>query len=153
VDGRSLPALWRRRAWLRAGVASGLVLAGLPARACEFFSSTLRVTHPWTRATPDGVDSCLVCMVFDEVREDERLIGIRTDIAAGAEMAGADARPGVHFAIPKGRVSALSESGTCIRLLGLNMPMEVARVYPIDLIFERGGVLRADLSVDYARFR
>ena len=145
----------RRRTLLRAGLASGLVLAGLPARACEFFSANLRVKHPWTRATPEGADSCVVCMVFDEVQEDDRLIGIQTPIAAGAEMAGGlGARPGViDFAIPRGQVSALSEAGTHIRLVGLALPMEAARVYPIQLVFERGGALRADLSVDYARFR
>lgn len=142
-----------RRTWLRAGLASGLVLAGLPTRACEFFSSNLRVTHPWTRATPEGADSCLVSMVIDEVREDDRLIGIEAAFARGAEMAGVLAQPGIDFALPKGRVSTLNEAGTCIRLLGLAMPMEVARAYPIQLIFERGGALRADLSVDYARFR
>jgi len=144
----------RRRTLLRAGLASGLVLAGLPTRACEFFSTNLRVKHPWTRATPEGADSCVVCMVFDEVQEDDRLIGIQTAIAASAEMAGPGARPGViDFPIPRGQVSALSEAGTHIRLVGLALPMEAARVYSIQLVFERGGALRADLSVDYARFR
>ena len=144
----------QRRTLLRAGLASGLVLAGLPTRACEFFSTNLRVKHPWTRATPEDADSCVVCMVFDEVQEDDRLIGIQTPIATGAELVGPGARPGViDFPIPRGQVSALSEAGTHIRLVGLALPMEAARVYSIQLVFERGGALRADLSVDYARFR
>ena len=143
-----------RRALLRAGLASGLVLAGLPTRACEFFSTNLRVKHPWTRATPEGADSCVVCMLFDEVHEDDRMIGIQTSIASGAEMGGLGARSGViDFPIPRGQVSALSEAGTYIRLVGLALPMDAERVYQIQLLFERGGALRADLSVDYARFR
>ena len=145
--------LLHRRLLLQAGCASGLSLAGVAARACEFSGSTLRVTHPWTRATSDEATTAVVCMKFDEVLQDERLIGIQTPIATGAEMGGLGARDGVGFDIPKGQVSHLSESGSFIRLLGLLQPLEVGRTYPLQLLFEKGGSLRADLSVDYTRFR
>jgi len=145
--------LLHRRLLLQAGCASGLSLAGVAARACEFSGSTLRVTHPWTRATTDEATTAVVCMKFDEVLQDERLIGLETPIAEGAEMGGLLARPGIDFRIPKGRESYLSESGSFVRLLGLVQPLEVGRTYPLRLLFENGGALRADLSVDYTRFR
>ncbi len=145
-----------RRRLLHAGCASALALAGVPVRACEFFSPTLRLTHPWTRATPDDASTAVICMRFDEVQQDDRLLGIQTLFATGAEMGGPDAQPaqpGIDLAVPKGRETVLSEHGTHIRLTGLKQPLELGRTYPIRLLFEVGGVLRAELSVDYARFR
>jgi len=144
---------YTRRHALRAGAAWGLGLAGVRSHACEFFASTLRVTHPWTRATPDGAHNALVCIKFDEVREDERLIGVYTPVAARVELLGPDGavRP-LDFAIPAGRVTLLAERGTRLRLTELTMPLELTRTYPLQLEFARAGALRADLSVDYQRF-
>jgi len=143
-----------RRHALRAGAAFGLGLAGVRAHACEFFASTLRVTHPWTRATPEGAEHAAVCMRFDEVSEDERLIGLRTPVAERVEVLDAEGRPlPLDVAIPAGRVTLLGEhGGPRLRLAGLLMPLELARTYPLQLEFAKAGVLRADLSVDYQRF-
>lgn len=142
-----------RRHALRAGAAFGLGLAGVRAHACEFFASTLRVTHPWTRATPEGADSAWVSMRFDEVSEDERLVGVQTPVATHVELVGADGKPlPLDFAIPAGRVTLLVEHGPRLRLSGLQMPLELTRTYPLQLTFAKAGTLRADLSVDYQRF-
>jgi copper(I)-binding protein len=143
----------QRRQLMQIGLASGLSLAGVRAHACEFFSSTLRVTHPWTRATADGESQAIVCMKFDEVQEDDRLIGLETELASSADLAGLGARADINLAIPQGQETWLSEQGTYVRLLGLLLPLEVGRTYPMRLHFEKGGLLRADLSVDFARFR
>jgi copper(I)-binding protein len=146
----------RRRICLQAALAGGLAWAGMPARACEFFSSNLRVTHPWTRASGDHDNSAIVAMRFDQVEKDDRLIGVETMVASGVEMvrAGVDgAQKGVDFFIPKGQESELSETGTFLRLTGLRMPLDFGRVYPMRLHFETGGILNTDLSVEFARFR
>ncbi len=145
----------RRRLCLQAALAGGLTWAGTPARACEFFSSNLRVTHPWTRASADHDETAIVAMRFDQVERDDRLIGVETMIASGVEtvQAGVDgAKAGVDFFIPRGVESELSENGTFLRLTGLRMPLDVGRVYPMRLLFETGGSLRAELSVDFKRF-
>ncbi len=142
-----------RRRIVQVGLLSGLALPGRSARACEFFGATLRVTHPWTRATADDAQAAVVCMKFDQVTRDDRLIGVETPVAASAEMAGIGARRSVDFAILQGSETQLSESGTYLRLLGLRVPLEVGHAYPLLLHFEVGGPLRTDLTVDYARFR
>lgn len=139
-----------RRAVLHFGAALCASLLAPAARACEFFSPTLRITHPWTRATAEGVKTAIVNMRFDEVSADDRLIGIETPIASGAEMGGTWAGPKVSFAIPKNKTSWLSETGTHVRLTGLKQRLEVGRSYPLKLTFERGGIIDANLEVDYA---
>ena len=143
--------LFVRRDWLRVAFGSGLALLLPAARACEFYATTLRVTHPWTRETAEGETSAIVCMDFDEVLHDDRLIGAESPLAEGAEMAGLGASSVVDFTILKGSAIKLCETGTTLRLLGLKEPLEVGRVYPLRLIFERGGSVMTDLSVDYAR--
>ncbi len=145
-----------RRTCLRSVLATGLAGVGFRAQACEFFSSNLRVTHPWTRASGDDDTSAIVSMRFDQVLQDDRLIGVETSIATGVEMVetGTDGtKAGVDFFIPQGVESALSETGTFLRLTGLRTPLDVGRTYPMRLIFETGSTVRADLSVDFLRFR
>jgi copper(I)-binding protein len=142
----------RRRLLVQSGLALGLGLLGTRAKACEFFASTLRITHPWTRATTDDATTAVVCMRFDQVTQDDRLVGIETPVAGGAELAGAVALPRVDFAIPHGRETQLSEAGTYVRLLQLQQPLDVGRAYPLVLRLERGGIVQATLTVDYGRF-
>ena len=147
-----MPSIPCRRTLLRAGLASVAAL-GLPsARACEFDAPNFKRIHPWTRASLDGADAALVSMVFDQVTAADVLVGVHTALASSAQMGGAGASAAMHFAIPKGRRSALSEAGTHLRLLGLRQPLEVGRAYPMTLIFERAGPLQTLLTMDYARF-
>lgn len=146
----------RRRSVLQAGLAAGLSLTLPAARACEYFSPTLRVTHPWARASAPGASVARVSMKFDDVSQDDRLIGVHTPVASGAELAGPGAEPGaehgLNLAIPSGRETLLSEGGLHLRLTGLQLPLEVGRSYPLKLVFERGGTVNATLNIDYARF-
>ena len=105
-------------------------------------------------------------MRFDEVSRDDRLVQLHTPVAAAAEMggmartssgtagrAGAGAGAGLDFFIPAGQESGLSEGGRFVRLLDLRHPLEVGRSYPLTLVFEQGGTVKATLTVDFARFR
>ncbi len=141
-----------RRSVLHAGLALGASVVVPAARACEYFTSNLRVEHPWTRATAGDATSAVVCMKFDEVTQADRLISVQSPVAAAAEMGGVGAGPAVDFFIPEGQTSSLDEASTYVRLVGLKFPLEVGRSYPLRLGFEKGGAVNATLSVDYARF-
>lgn len=144
-----------RRGLLHASVALPLMALLPAARACEFYSSTLRVTHPWTRATQPGATSAVLCMKFDEVSQADRLIHVASPVAESATMGGADSggqRTGVDFYIPPGQTTLLAEKGRYVLLTGLRHALEVGRSYPLELGFEKGGRFAATLTVDYARF-
>ena len=151
-----------RRDLLRSGLALGAALLLPAARACEFFSPTMRILHPWTRASEPGATTAVVCMRFDEVTRDDRLMQVQTPVAATAEMGGVELTggrigsglaAGLDFLIPAGQQSALAEGGRFVRLLALRHPLEVGRSYPLTLVFEQGGVVNATLTVDFASFR
>jgi copper(I)-binding protein len=138
-----------RRDVLRAGLVLCASLAVPPARACEFITSTLRITHPWTRATAPDATSAVLCTRFDQVTETDRLIGVDTPVASGAELVVDGVGGKVDFLIPQGRETFLSDDGTHIRLLGLEHPLEVGRSYPLTLVFQKAGEVQAQLNVDY----
>jgi copper(I)-binding protein len=139
----------RRRTLLGASLAAGTGLLSPWARACEYFVPTLRIIHPWTRATPAGATSAIVSMQFADVVTDDRLVQVRTPVALGADMGGRVSRDRVDFAIAAGLPSELSETGTYLRLTDLQHPLELGRSYPMTLVFEQGGSVDATLSIDY----
>jgi copper(I)-binding protein len=138
-----------RREVLRAGLVLCASLAVPSARACEFITSTLRVTHPWTRATSANATHAVLCTRFDQVSITDRLIGVQTPVASGAELVVDGVSGKVDFLIPAGRETFLSDDGTHVRLTGLEHPLEVGRSYPLTLVFEKGGEVQAQLNVDY----
>jgi copper(I)-binding protein len=139
-----------RRRLLQAGLALGVSFALPAARGCEFFSNRMRILNPWTRASIDGATSAIICMKFDQVDRDDRLIGVETPVAAGAELVGPDhAVSRVDVPIPRGQLTELGETGTVLRLIGLKHPMEIGREYPLKLIFAQAGIVDADLDVFY----
>lgn len=146
-----MPPDFTRRQALHAGLAlAGALWLPQARAACEFYSARLRILQPWTRATgPD--DFAIVCMRFEEVTAADRLIGVETPVAAGAQIGGLAARSTVDFAIPAGVDTELDEAGSFVRLTGLHHPLELGRTYPLKLVFEHGGTVSADLDVPYER--
>jgi copper(I)-binding protein len=142
-----------RRTLLRAGLATGVAMLLPPARACEFFTGTLRVTHPWTRATSADATTAVLCMRIDEVDQADRLVGARTPVALGAEMGGSGVGRAVDVPIAQGSVVELFEEGVHLRLTGLKQGLQAGREYPLELEFERAGLLLARLSVDFTALR
>lgn len=145
-------AIFDRRSLLRSGLALALAPLAGSSRACEFYAPNFTLIHPWTRASRPGASSAVVCMKFQDVTQADRLIGVQTLVADGAELGGAVAGPALDFAIPPGQTSELAEAGVYLRLVGLKFPLEMARSYPMTLVFAQAGEIRATLNVDYARF-
>lgn len=146
------PALLRRHLLIALGTA-GLAR---PARACEFFSSRMRIWHPWAHATRVDADTTSLYMRFDEVQQTDRLIGVETPVAAGARLRGAgtpEAAQGLSLLIPAGQTLTLAEDGLHIELLDLQQPLQIGRSFPLRLIFESAEPVNAMLNVDFGGLR
>lgn len=145
-----MDSLLDRRALLRAAATLTAAAAVLPAAlACEFDADTLTVTHPWTRATAADAPFAVVSMKFSRVTTADRLIGVITPVARGAELGGPEGPRELGFELLPGRDAELAEAGVHLRLTGLRQALELGRSYPMQLVFERGGVVRATLNVDF----
>jgi copper(I)-binding protein len=130
-----------------------LPLMALPARACEFYTTTLTVLHPWTRASSPGDTTARVGMSFLDVTTDDWLVGAQTPVAERVALAGHGVLPAFRFAIRAGQTTVLDERGTHLLLHGLKLPLQMGREYPLTLQFERAGTTMAKLTVDYTRFK
>lgn len=137
----------QRRTFLQTGLLLALGVPSSPARACEYVTQTMRIVHPWTRATAEGAAQAVLCMTFADVTEDDRLVGVETPVATGSDL------PDGGLLIPAGPEVVLTERGTHVRLTGLQHGLEVGRAYPLTLHFRTGGQVLASLNVDFARFR
>ncbi len=147
--------LSRRRALVALGAIGPLSLVR-PAQACEFFSSSMRIWHPWARATRVDADTARLCMRFDDVQRTDRLIGVETPVAGGARLAGPGApegEQGLSLLIPEGRELTLTEEGLHIELMDLQQPLQVGRTFELRLIFEKAEPVNAQLNIDYAALR
>lgn len=141
-----------RRHLLHSGMALGLSLIVPPVRACEFITSTMKIIHPWSRATREDATSVAVCMTFTEVSQTDRLIGAESMVCSRAEIGGLEAKPFVDFLIPEGQTTVMSEASTYLRLVDLQFELPVGRQYPLKLNFKNAGLVAATLTIDYARF-
>jgi copper(I)-binding protein len=138
-----------RRRLLGIGLAAAASTFAGSLQAHEFFAPHFTVIHPWTRASAPGATTAIVSMTIEDVSVSDRLIGAITPLAAGAEMGGEGRGPALDIAVPAGQTTTLSESGVHLRLVGLKMPIEMAREYPLTLVFEKAGKLQAKLLVDF----
>lgn len=146
-------ALPRRRLLAASALAACAGIGSTRVRACEVWTGSFRILHPWTRASAPEARDAAVCLVIDDIQEADRLVGAATPVAERAEMGGEHAAPEVDWAFAPGRSVELSENGTYLRLVGLRFPLQVGRSYPLRLDFEVAGPVFATLSVDFGRFR
>jgi copper(I)-binding protein len=134
---------------LHTGIAAAAVWASPSARACEYETGLLRITHPWVRATSADATTAAMFMRFDEVNTADRLIGVSTPVATGAEMGGAQTGVAVSIPVPADSVTELSDGGMHVRLTGLKHQLHPGRNYALTLEFERSGTVLARLTVEY----
>jgi copper(I)-binding protein len=142
----------RRRELIKAGLAIGLGAMSSAPRACEVLLPNLRLVHPWTRATRAGSNVAIVCMAIEDVTESDRLIGVRTPVAAGATLGGVATGVDLPLDIPAGRPTLLGEDGPHIVLTGLRFALHAGRAFPLLVMFEKGGIASISLTVDFPAF-
>ena len=143
-------------AWIALiGVAAGLV--AIPALGADrYLLDSLRIDHPFARATPPGAKTGAVFFTVDNVgNTEDRLIHASTPIAVGVaihQMAldGGVMRmravPSVDL-IPGARVE-FSPSGYHLMLLDLKQPLKVGERFPLTLTFEHGGAILLSVGVE-----
>ena len=137
-----------RRQLIKHGVAV-LTATSLPrAMACEAWATTLRVTHPWTRASRTGATTAAVNLMIDEITVDDRLIDACTPVAKRAQLIGEGVGPALNLWLPRGRPVFFEETRLHLQLVELTQALEIGCQYPLELTFETGGVVKTSLSVD-----
>jgi copper(I)-binding protein len=144
-----MQAVPRRRHVLQVGVSLGLAALAPTLRAHEYYTTRFIVEHPWTHASSKGATTAAIGMSFLEVTLADRLIGAQSPVAAAAELVGSDGAVASGIDIPARQKLTLTAQGAHLRLLGLKQPLALGREYPVTLLFDQVGALKASFLVDY----
>jgi len=142
-------------AWIALGTVIGLL--AVPAVATHRYQlDSLRIDHPFARATPPGAKTAAVFFTLDNVgNTEDRLVHASTPIAAGVvihQMALEDgvmrmrAVPSIGV-IPGGRVE-FNPSGYHLMLLDLKQSLKAGERFPLTLTFEHGGAILISVWVE-----
>jgi len=142
-------------AWITLSLAAALV--AVPALAEHRYQlDSLRIDHPFARATPPGAKAGSVFFTLENAgKNEDRLIRASTPVAAAVavhQMVLEDgvmrmrAVPSVDL-IPGGRVE-FNPNGYHLMLLDLKQPLKVGERFPLTLTFEHGGVILISVLVE-----
>jgi copper(I)-binding protein len=119
-------------------------------------SDTLRIDHPFARATPPGARSGAVFLtILNGGNQTDRLLRASTPIAGGVILHQMAVEDGVMkmravpslTVIPGGRLE-LKPNGYHLMLLDLKQPLKLGEKFPLTLSFERSGALLITVSVE-----
>ena len=143
--------------WMLAALAlSGALAMAAPPDANRYQFGSLRVDHPFARATPPGAKTAAVYFTLDNVgNTTDRLLRASTPVAGGVvlhQMAQKDgmmvmrAVPSLEV-IPGGRLE-LSPGGYHLMLIDLKQPLKAGEKFPLVMTFERTGTVTATVLVE-----
>ena len=119
------------------------------------------VTDGYARAAMPGAPTGAAFMLLENTGpEDDRLIALRSDVAARAELhshvAGADGVMQMRaieggIDLPAGSSHALERGGDHVMLLGLTRSLETGQSVHLTLVFEKAGEVDVEIPVDLER--
>jgi copper(I)-binding protein len=113
------------------------------------------VTRPWSRATPPAASVGVVYLsITNRGKEPDRLLGAASPVAASVEIHETRAslgmmrmRPVAAVDLPPGQSVRFESGGTHIMLVGLKHALIPNAQFPLELKFDRAGVLRVVVRV------
>ena len=124
--------------------------AARPALAGE-----LTVSGAWARSTPPGIAMGAVYLVIDNGgRKSDRLLKLRTPVAAQAEVHRTEVLDGVArmrevavLHVAAGERIAFEPGGHHVMLTGLRQPLVEGQVFELELVFEVAGPRKVRVTV------
>ncbi len=135
---------------------SGSALSGWPAAAHDYTLGSLKIGHPWTRATPPTAPSGGGYLtVTNSGATADRLVAASSAAAGqvqihemkmdGTIMRMRELDNGLE--IPPGATVALAPGGFHLMMMGLKAPLKEATRVPVTLTFEKAGKIDIELMV------
>ena len=137
-------------------LSSAVALFGLPAAAHDYTLGSLKIGHPWARATPPTAPSGGGFLtVTNTGTTADRLVSATSPAAGqvqihemkmdGNIMRMRELENGLE--IPPGATVALAPGGLHLMMMGLKAPLKEATRVPVTLVFEKAGKIDVELQV------
>jgi periplasmic copper chaperone A len=113
------------------------------------------VSAAWLRTPPPGAPTAAgYATLTNTGGRPDRLVGVSSPIAASAMLHRSAEKDGMmtmshvsSLELPPGKAVVLAPGGYHLMLVGLNTPLAPGAAAPVELTFERAGVVKAELRV------
>lgn len=131
------------------------VFAATTAFAHDYTVGSIKIDHPWSRATVAGIPNGVSYFVLENQGDtDDRLLAVSSPVADKVELH-THIRDGEvmrmrhvdDIAVPAGESVALEPGGLHVMLMGLKQPLEEGKNFPLTLEFEHAGSVTVDVVV------
>ena len=134
-----------------------IVLAAVPAVARDYTVGSIRINHPWTRATPKGATIAAGYMtIVNAGAAPDRLIGGSSPVAGGLQVHSMVMDNGVMkmrpveggLEVKPGETVELKPGAFHIMLMDLKRPLEKGQLIKGTLEFEKAGKVEIEYTVE-----
>jgi periplasmic copper chaperone A len=159
LQGKSLMTMKRVAAFAAALALTltALSMMVMKASADKFKAGEIVIDHPWARPTLGNVKNAAAYFMLDNKgKTADRLIGVKTDIAARAEIHETVMKDGYAKMAPLAEglgvaaesVVALEPRGKHIMLFGVKQKLEAGQSFPLTLVFEKQGEVAVVVKIE-----
>jgi copper(I)-binding protein len=132
-----------------------LVIVGT-ALGHEFALGSLRIDHPWARATPPVAQTGAAYLTLhNDGDEVDRLLSVEAPVSESVELHAHTMENGVmrmrqvpSVELPAGARVSLEPGGLHLMLIGLEAPLNDGNSFPATLTFERAGSVVVQIKVE-----
>ena len=127
--------------------------------ASAAFAGDITIDDAYARSSGKNAKAGAAFMTITNSGEDDRLIGVTSDVAARVELhTHKENADGVMqmlhveegFDLPAGAEHHLKRGGDHVMFMGLNQPFEHGATVPVTLIFEKAGEMTLEIADDAA---
>lgn len=131
------------------------VFGATAAFAHDYTVGSIKIDHPWSRATVAGIPNGAAYFVLENNGDaDDRLLSASSSVAKTVELHThikdgevMRMRQVENIEIPAGQTVALQPGGLHVMLLGLNEPLADGTQFSMTLEFEQAGTVEVDVVV------
>lgn len=132
-----------------------VMFSAASAFAHDYTLGSLRIDHPWSRATVAGIPNGVAYFVLENNGDtDDRLLAASSPIAKTVELH-THVKDGEvmrmrhvdDISLPAGETVALEPGGLHVMLMGLHEALEEGTTFPMTLDFEHAGSITVDVVV------
>jgi len=139
------------RTWL---AALALLLAHV-ASAHDYTAGSLKIDHPWARATAPGQATGIGFMKIINSGKADKLLSASTDVSAAVELHTMEMsgdtmkmRAVAGVAIPDKATVEFKPGGLHIMFINLKAPLKEGTRFPLKLRFEKAGEVNVEVAVE-----
>lgn len=136
-------------------VAAAVAFAATTAFAHDFTLGSIKIDHPWSRATVEGIPNGVAYFVLENNGDtDDRLLSAASPVAETVELHThikdgevMRMRQVENIDVPAGETVALEPGGLHVMLMGLKAPLQEGEMFPLTLEFDSAGTVTVDVLV------